>query len=194
MSARIIAISGKSGCGNTTVCGLLAERLGVQLINYTFRAMAVDMGIGFEEMLRIANEDPNYSYDRALDAKQVELARAAAGKGDCVIGSRLALWLLPEATLHVYLAGSLEVRAARIHSREGDDFDKKLAFTRERDSSDHMRYLTIYGINTDDLASSDLVINTELWMPDAIVDIILEALEKRNTQLGTKQKSYNTSK
>jgi CMP/dCMP kinase len=181
MAGRIIAISGKSGCGNTTVSGLLADRLGVPLLNYTFRAMAVDQGISFEEMLKLANEAPDYSYDRALDAKQVELARAAAKERDCVIGSRLAMWLLPEATLHVYLAGSLNVRATRIHSREGDDFDAKLAFTRERDESDHKRYLTIYGIDNDDLSSADLVINTEIWKPQAIVDIISEALIKRNT-------------
>jgi CMP/dCMP kinase len=177
MAPRIIAISGKSGCGNTTVCGLLAERLGITLINYTFRAMAVDRGIGFEEMLKLANEDPGYSYDRALDAKQVELAHAG---GDCVIGSRLAMWLLPDATLRLYLAGSLEVRAARIHHREGDDLAAKLAFTRERDASDHRRYLTIYGIDNDDLSAADLVINSELWKPEAIVEIVVAALEHRN--------------
>ena len=40
MAARIVAISGKSGCGNSTVSRLLSDRLGVQLINYTFRRMA----------------------------------------------------------------------------------------------------------------------------------------------------------
>ena len=35
-----IAISGKSGCGNTTVSSLLAERLGVKLFNFTFRQLA----------------------------------------------------------------------------------------------------------------------------------------------------------
>lgn len=172
MAPRIIAISGKSGCGNTTVSRILAEKLGIRLINYTFRAMAIDKGLSFEEMLRLANEDPDYSYDRLLDAKQVELAR----EGDCVIGSRLALWLLPDATLHVYLAGSLEVRAKRIHDREGDSFAEKLTFTRDRDASDHRRYLKIYGIDNDDLASADLVINTEKWKPEAEAEIIIEAL------------------
>jgi cytidylate kinase len=180
MPGRIIAISGKSGCGNTTVSSLLAERLNVPVLNYTFRAMAVDRGIGFEEMLKLANEDPSYSFDRELDAKQVELARAAAREKDCVIGSRLAMWLLPEAALHIYLAGSLEVRAARIHSREGDSLAEKLAFTRDRDASDHKRYLTIYGIDNDDLSAADLVINTELWKPEAIVDIVIRSLERRN--------------
>jgi cytidylate kinase len=175
MIPRIIAISGKSGCGNTTTSRLLAERLGVRLINYTFRAMAVDRGIPFEEMLRLANEDPAYSLDRLLDNKQIELAR----EGDCVIGSRLAMWLLPDATLRLYLAGSLEVRAARIQTREGDDIVKKLAFTKERDESDHRRYLQIYGINNDDLSTADMVINTELWKPEAIVEIVVKALERR---------------
>jgi CMP/dCMP kinase len=182
MAPRIVAISGKSGCGNTTVSSLLAERLGVRPINYTFRAMAEDRGISFEEMLKLANEDPGYSYDRALDSRQVELAREQASERDCVIGSRLAMWLLPDAALRLYLAGSLEVRAARIHSREGDDLAKKLAFTRDRDASDHMRYLTIYGIDNDDLSAADLVINTELWMPSAIVDIVLAALQHENAR------------
>jgi cytidylate kinase len=174
MAPRIIAISGKSGCGNTTVSRLLAERLNLKLINYTFRAMALDKGIAFEEMLKLANEDPDYSYDRQLDARQMELAR----EGDCVIGSRLALWLLPDAILHVYLAGSLEVRAKRIHDREGDSFEDKLAFTQQRDLSDHQRYLKIYGIDNDDLSSADLVINTEKWKPEAEVEIIAQALER----------------
>ena len=136
----------------------------------------MDKGLGFEEMLKLANEDPCYSYDRELDAKQVLLAR----EGDCVIGSRLAMWLLPDATLRLYLAGSLEVRAARIHAREGEDLAGKLAFTKERDISDHKRYLQIYGIDNDDLSSADLVINTEAWKPEAIVNIVLVALEARN--------------
>jgi CMP/dCMP kinase len=177
MAPRIIAISGKSGCGNTTVSRLLAERLDYRLINYTFRAMAVEKGLSFEELLKLANDDPDYAYDRRLDARQVELAR----EGDCVIGSRLALWLLPDATLRVYLAGSLEVRAKRIHDREGSSFEEKLAFTRERDLSDHQRYLKIYGIDNDDLSPADIVINSEKWKPEAEVDIIVEALKMKNS-------------
>ena len=37
-----IAISGKSGCGNTTVSSLLAKTLDITLINYTFRQMAAE--------------------------------------------------------------------------------------------------------------------------------------------------------
>lgn len=37
-----IAISGRSGCGNTTVSTLLAQKLGVKLINFTFRQLAAE--------------------------------------------------------------------------------------------------------------------------------------------------------
>lgn len=176
MAPRIVAISGKSGCGNTTVSRLLSERLGITLINYTFRKMAEEKGISFESMLQLANADPNYSYDRALDLRQVELAH----RGDCVIGSRLAIWLLPDAALRVFLAGRLEVRAGRIHERESAKLLDELAFTRERDESDHQRYLQIYGIDNDNLDHADLVINTEKWMPSAIVEIISTALARIN--------------
>lgn len=173
MAARIVAISGKSGCGNSTVSKLLADRLGVTLINYTFRRMAEERSVSFEEILKLANDDPDYSYDKALDARQVELAH----ERDCVIGSRLAIWLLPDAALRVFLAGSLEVRAGRIHEREGAKLADKLAFTRKRDESDHRRYLQIYGIDNDDLSQTDLVINTEKWRPEAIVEIVVSALK-----------------
>ena len=88
-----IAISGKSGCGNSTVSRIVADRLGLRLVNYTFRALAAERGISFDEVRRQAEEDS--SLDVYLDKRQVELAR----EGDCVLGSRLAVWLLDDADL-----------------------------------------------------------------------------------------------
>ena len=42
-----IAVSGKSGCGNTTVSTLLAQRLGYPMINFTFRQMAKERNMDF---------------------------------------------------------------------------------------------------------------------------------------------------
>jgi len=120
----IIAISGKSGCGNSTVLRLVAEKMGFEPINYTFRTMAVDMGISFEELLQKAQE--NLEYDRKLDEHQAMLAR----KGNTVIGSRLAIWMVPEADLKVYLRASHEARVRRIHEREGGDIEAIDRFTR----------------------------------------------------------------
>jgi cytidylate kinase len=103
-----------------------------------------------------------------VDERQTALAR----ESDCVIGSRLALWMLPEAVLKVYLTGSPAVRAGRIVQREGGSIDEVLAFTAERDRRDHERYLKLYGIDNYDWSTADLVVNTERFLPDAIAGII----------------------
>ena len=52
-----VAISGKSGCGNTTVSTLLAEKLGVKLINYTFRQLAAEKGLTLAQVIENAMTD-----------------------------------------------------------------------------------------------------------------------------------------
>ncbi len=167
--AAIIAISGKSGCGNTTVSKRVAQILGCEFINYTFRKLAEEEGKSLAEILALAEEDS--SWDRLLDSRQVELAQ----KQDCVIGSRLAMWLLPNASLRVYLKASPSVRVDRIHAREGGSRDEIAAFTAQRDIRDHRRYKETYGIDTDDVSSANLVIDTERWDAEQIARIIADA-------------------
>jgi cytidylate kinase len=161
---RSIAISGKSGCGNTTVSKLLAQSLGLTFINFTFRSLAGEHGITLEEIIRRAACDTYW--DKEVDRRQVALARE---KGGCVLGSRLAIWMLPEASLKVYLEAPLETRVRRIMLREGGSYDQVAAFTAERDRQDHERYLRTYGIDNDIYPFADLVIDTERATPEDIV-------------------------
>ncbi|OHD75639.1 MAG: cytidylate kinase [Spirochaetes bacterium RIFOXYC1_FULL_54_7] len=167
----IIAISGKSGCGNSTVSRLLADRLKRRLVNYTFHTMAEEMNIPFEKLLEMASADT--SYDRLLDERQVAMAH----EENCVVGSRLAIWLVRDAELKVYLHASSEVRAERIRKREGGIPAEVLAFTKKRDGLDRERYLSIYGIDNDRFDFADLVINTERLYPERIVDVIDAAVD-----------------
>ena len=168
-----IAISGKSGCGNTTVSSLLAEKLGVKLINFTFRQLAAEKGITLAEVIENAKTDD--SYDITVDTRQVELAREQS----CVLGSRLAIWMLKEADIKVYLWADDNVRAGRILNREGGDLEKIKAFTRMRDSEDSRRYLKLYGIDNNSYDFVDLIVDTTKYIPEEIVDMILQkALDK----------------
>lgn len=169
-----VAISGKSGCGNTTVSTLLAEKLGVKLINYTFRQLAAEKGLTLAQVIENARTDD--SYDIFVDNHQVELARAEP----CVLGSRLAIWMLKEADLKVYLFASDETRAKRILNREGGDLQKIKDFTAMRDSEDTRRYKKIYNIDNNDYSFSDLIIDTAKFNPEQIVDLIIAELKKRN--------------
>ena len=184
-----IAISGKSGCGNTTVSHLTAEALGLKFINFTFRNLAQERGLKLVDLLALASKDD--SWDREVDSRQGALARAgiicpdiaasgiagdSAGSGaaGCVLGSRLAIWMLPEADVKVYLKADPETRAMRIIKREGGTLEEVAAFTAERDRQDRERYLRIYNLDNDDYAFADLIIDTNDIAPEEIVGLIVE--------------------
>jgi len=170
MSSNIkIAVSGRSGCGNTTVSKMVAEALGLSFINFTFRSLAEERSLDLKEILDLAAKDD--SIDREVDTRQVQLARQSGG---CVLGSRLAIWMLEEADLKVYLDATPQIRAARIVNREGGNLDEVAAFTESRDRQDHGRYLRIYNIDTDNYSFVDLIIDTGNYNPQQITDMIVE--------------------
>ena len=166
-----IAISSKSGCGNTTVTTLLAEKLGYKMVNFTFRQLAAERGVDFWTFCRMAEADDDI--DRELDRRQVEMAMA---EENCVLGSRLAIWMLEKADLKVYLQATSETRAKRVLKREGGSLEERMAQTEMRDRNDSARYTRIYGIDNSDTSVADLVIDTDDRTPEEIVELISEKL------------------
>ena len=168
-----IAISSKSGCGNTTVTTLLSKRLGYPMVNFTFRQMAAERGIDFWDFCKLAEKD--FEIDRELDRRQVEMAMK---EDNCILGSRLAIWMLKDADLKVYLTASEETRASRVLKREGGTFEERYNQTVRRDNNDTKRYKAIYGIdNTSADEVADLVISTDNKTPEEIVDLIIDKIK-----------------
>jgi len=163
-----IAISGKSGCGNTTISKMVASMLDLHFINYTFRSLASEHNMDLKTVLELAAKDDYW--DREIDTRQVKFARESSG---CVLGSRLAIWMLKEADLKVYLNAAEQTRVDRIVKREGGSMLEVAAFTAERDKQDHERYLRIYGIDTNDYSFADLLIETDNINPQQITDLIV---------------------
>jgi cytidylate kinase len=174
-----IAVSGKSGCGNTTISRLVAEALGLRFINFTFRSLAEERGLTLAEVLPLAKKDD--SWDREVDSRQVALARQ---EGGCVLGSRLAIWMLGEADLKVYLTAAPATRVRRILNREGGDEAAVAAFTEKRDQQDRERYLRIYNLDNDKYEFADLIVDTDDLEPEAIADIIINAAKAKFSALG----------
>jgi cytidylate kinase len=168
-----IAISGKSGCGNTTVSTLVAEKLNFKLINFTFRNLAKEKNIEFWQFCKMAENDD--SIDRELDDRQVRMALA---EENCVLGSRLAIWKLKTADLKVYLYASANERASRVFTREGGDYNKRLEETQMRDENDTNRYKRIYSLDNDNYNFADLIINTENKKPEDIATLIIEKVSE----------------
>jgi cytidylate kinase len=167
-----IAISGKSGCGNTTVSRLVAEQLGYRFINFTFRKLAEEHHITLQEVMRRAASDD--FWDREVDTRQVALANES-GTG-CVLGSRLAIWMLENADLKVYLKADAKTRARRIMKREGGSFAEVETFTLDRDRQDTGRYSRLYNIDNNDYSCADLIIDAAKFSAEKIATLIIKAL------------------
>ncbi len=168
-----IAISGKSGCGNTTISTMVSEALGFVMINFTFRSLAEEKGLEFWQLCKLAEESDAYDFE--VDRRQVEMALTAE---NCVLGSRLAIWMLKEADLKVYLTATTEERARRVLKREGGTFSERLAETARRDKNDSARYERLYGIDNSDTSVADLVIDTTELQPEEVASLILAEAKK----------------
>ena len=95
-----IAISSHSGCGNTTATNNVGNTLGLKVVNYTFRDLAEELGLPFEEIQQQAAK--SRIYDFLTDLKLMRASLRSRG----VVGSRLAGWLV-DADLRVWLQAPL---------------------------------------------------------------------------------------
>ncbi len=173
-----IAISGLSGCGNTTACANVSQALNLKKINYTMRDISNETKIPLTEIQLLAEKYD--AIDCALDYKLLQLAQR---EQNCVIGTRLAGWLI-NADLTVWLHASLATRAKRVGKREEKPLSRLMKETRLRDKQNILRYKHIYNINTLNHDNFDLVVNTERLSPDQVAALIVAAakLAEKNWQ------------
>ena len=169
-----IVVGGLPGSGKTTFARLLARRLGFRYVGTgaIFRSMAKERGMSLEEFSRYAER--NDEVDRMLDAEQVRQAH----NGDVVVDSRLGAWMIQDADLRVCLVASLEERARRAATRDGLNADEARRRLVEREQSERRRYRQYYGIDMDRIESFDLVVNSETFSPNQILEIVTAALEQ----------------
>jgi CMP/dCMP kinase len=166
-----IAISSHSGCGNTTATDNVGRTLRLDVVNYTFRDLAKELEIQFEEIQRRAGE--SRIFDFLTDLK---LMRSSL-RPRVVVGSRLAGWLV-NADLRVWLHAPLEARAKRIYQRERDkhaSYESVLYRTLQRDEQNRKRYLEVYGIDINDRSDFDIIINTEKLTAEQVSSLIVAA-------------------
>lgn len=168
-----IAISGHSGCGNTTATKNVGNALGLSIVNYTFRDLAKDLGLSFEDVH--AKAPDNAIFDYLTDLKLIR----AALEGRIVVGTRLASWLM-DADLRIWLHAPLEDRAHRINKRESEKdatYEAVLYKTLKRDEQNRKRYLQLYGIDINDHSDFDITINTGLLTAEQVSGLISTAAQ-----------------
>jgi len=177
-----IAISGPPGSGKTTVCMLVANRLGYEhvLVGQIFRQMAMERKMSLETFSRLAEEDE--TIDKELDRRMVEVAR---GHEDVVLEGRLTGAMLKATripVLAVYVDASERVRAERIARREGKDAERVLRGMRLRERSERKRYIAFYGLDPTDRSIYDLWVDTSGITADKAADAVIERARAREAE------------
>jgi cytidylate kinase len=86
--------------------------------------------------------------------------------------------MLESADLKVFLEAPVEVRARRIREREGGDYEKVLAETKERDRRDTERYKRLYDIDNNRYDFADLVLDVSQIDQYRAAEEIVRAAER----------------
>ncbi len=172
----LLTVSGPPGSGKSTTAALLADRFELEHVSGgdIFRELADERGYTPLEFNKLAEE--NEEIDRDLDRR---LRKTAVDGDDLVLESRLAGWLAAEqADFRFWLDAPASVRGERIADREGKDPARATEETMAREASEASRYEAYYGIDIHDLTIYDLSVNTARWRPDAVLDMLVTAVEE----------------
>jgi cytidylate kinase len=168
-----IAISGHSGCGNTTATTNVGQALGLKIVNYTFRDLAKELDMSFDDLHKEAPS--NFIFDYLTDLKCIR----ATLTENIVLGTRLAAWLM-DADLRIWLHAPLEARARRINKRESEKaatYEAVLYKTLKRDEQNRNRYLQLYGLDIHDHSDFDITINTDKLTAEQVSSLIVAAAQ-----------------
>lgn len=172
----LLTVSGPPGSGKSTTAELLADAFDLDHVSGgdIFRELADERGYTPLEFNKLAEE--NESIDRDLDRRLREIA---IEEDDLVLESRLAGWLAGDhADFRFWLDAPARVRGYRIAEREAKDPERATEETKAREASEAQRYAEYYGIDIRDLTIYDLSVNTARWEPDAVLDMLVTAVDE----------------
>ena len=168
----IIAISGLSGSGKNTLGSLVAKKLGYRLVCPTFKDLAEKEGIPLLEFQKKAMKDPDI--DRKFDA----LLKQEASKGDCVVTTWLGPWMV-DPDIRVWVFCPDDIRVSRLAKRDGITTEEAQAHIKKRDDNNRKRYAKLYGIDIDEHSKFDICVNSGIYGPGQLVDMVLNMIDIR---------------
>jgi CMP/dCMP kinase len=167
-SKTVICISGMAGTGKSTLSRKLAEKYGLRYYcgGDALKELAKQEGYAVTnegwwesaEGLKFLKErvsDPKF--DKTVDDKLLENAK----QGNVLLDSWTMPWLL-ERGFKIWLAASLEKRAARVAKRDSMSLEEAYKMLAEKEANTKAIYKSLYGFSLgDDLSPFDFILDTD---------------------------------
>jgi cytidylate kinase len=204
----VVTVAALYGANGSVIGPLVAERLGVEFLDRAIPAsVARETGLA-EEALGAIDEQPRSRSERVISAlarvsnptsgtglavervhtderrmrSEIEAFLARASRSGGVVLGRAGAVVLRDVpgALHVYLGGPEDARVEVAMERE--DIDRETA-ERRLVVSDRARRAYVkgaYGVDGDDPSLYHLMIDATAFEPDAAVDLIVLASERRS--------------
>ncbi|MCQ4333482.1 AAA family ATPase [Natronomonas sp. F2-12] len=169
-----LTVSGPPGCGVTTLCEALSERLDCGYVSggEVFREIAEERGMSLSQLTAEASSDAEL--DRELDRRLRGIAEKwGEAEKAFLLESRLAGYLAAgHADLRIWLDAPEEVRVERTADRE-----EVSAEMRVREVIEEKRYAAYYGVDLSNRSFYDLAINTARWSPAGTLELVMSAIK-----------------
>ena len=170
-----ISLTGDLGSGKSTVCSIIAEMTGAEVVSVGAlqRRMAKEKGIKFYEFNAYMEAHPEVDDEFDTMLKNMDEIKNRS----ILFDSRMAWNFVPSA-FSVYITTDLFEAARRVYAahRENEtysDVNDAMRKLSDRRASEALRYKNLYGKNIKDLSNYDLVVDSTSASPEEVASVIL---------------------
>lgn len=191
---RSVIISGSPAIGKTTIAKGLAKEFDLKYVSGgdVLKEMAKEEGFQTEKddfwdteagMKFLNMRKGNSEFDKIVDEKLKKMVLTE----DVVITSYTLPWLVEDG-IKIWLAGSQEISAKRMTTRDHISYEHALAIVKKRYEENKMIYKKLYGFNFgDDLSVFNEILNTDGLGPVQVLELAKKAVKNHyDTQTNRK--------
>ncbi len=176
----VIVISGKPGCGSSTVAKLLAKKLGLRhfsLGDYN-KSHAKKAKNETDRSLEMWRLEPQKL--KKFHIHSDKYVRTIAKKGSIVIDAKLGIRMIKGLYDYgIWLTAPRGVRAKRYAKRGNTSIKDGMKKLLEKDALERSNWKKIYGFDSfSQSKDADLVINTGNKTPEQIVELIISKMKR----------------
>ncbi|MDE1764201.1 MAG: AAA family ATPase [Thaumarchaeota archaeon] len=181
---RSVIISGPPAIGKTTIAKGLAKEFGLKYLSGgdVLKDMAKEEGFetkrddfwDTEAGMKFLNmRKGNPEFDKIVDEKLKKMFVTE----DVVMTSYTLPWLVKDG-IKIWLAGSQEISAKRMTTRDNISYGDASGIVKKRYEENKMIYKKLYGFNFgDDLSVFDEIINTDGLGPEQVLELAKKAVK-----------------